>query len=343
MDNLEEAVIGRKARNVIYREMEEAVADVHARFGRLPAPAVAREIWHRIWQLEAHNSTALEGNTLAIDEVRVLLDEGRTAGGREFREYSEVLAYSQAAEWVYRQGLGGNEWVGGELLSLFEVRRVHTMTVEAVWLHSPVGPSSSHDLPGAWRQRDIHQFHGGMQPPPWTHVEHLMADWVRDVNGLRSVTDQPFVEALAALHARFEQIHPFIDGNGRTGRLLNNLILVRCGYPPALIFKRDRAKYLRALQRADEGDYGSLGELLARAIKVNVNQFIVPAIGESSTLMSLESLATAMDDFSANALRNAAQRGRLRAVKDDKGKLLSTHEWVAAYRDSRWRGDSPPS
>jgi hypothetical protein len=63
-----------------------------------------------------------------------------------------------------------------------------------------------------------------------------------------------FPEALAALHCRFEQIHPFLDGNGRTGRLILNLILVRHGYPPAIIYKRDRARYLRALQRADTGD-----------------------------------------------------------------------------------------
>jgi fido (protein-threonine AMPylation protein) len=79
-----------------------------------------------------------------------------------------------------------------------------------------------------------------------------------------------FPEEIAKVHRDFEAIHPFLDGNGRTGRLVLNLILVRMGYPPAIIYKNDRNKYLRALQRADAGDYGALGEFIAGAILDNL-------------------------------------------------------------------------
>jgi Fic family protein len=78
--------------------------------------------------------------------------------------------------------------------------------------------------------------------------------------------ERPLVEELARLHNEFERVHPFIDGNGRTGRLVLNLVLLRPGHPPVVIFKRQREAYLAAMQRADAADYGALGELIARAM-----------------------------------------------------------------------------
>jgi fido (protein-threonine AMPylation protein) len=65
---------------------------------------------------------------------------------------------------------------------------------------------------------------------------------------------------LAKVHNDFERIHPNLDGNGRSGRLLLNLLLVRLGYPPAIVFKNERTKYLTAMRKADRGDYGPLGD-----------------------------------------------------------------------------------
>ena len=126
-----------------------------------------------------------------------------------------------------------------------------------------------------------------------------------------------FCERIAGVHAHFERIHPFLDGNGRTGRLLLNLVLVRLGYPPAIIYKRERGTYLKALQRADGGDCGRLGELLARAILDNLYKFIVPAVAGPARLVSLGALAT--PELSAVALRTAARRGRLQATRGPDG------------------------
>jgi Fic family protein len=79
------------------------------------------------------------------------------------------------------------------------------------------------------------------------------------VSAAATPLERPLPEELARLHNEFERVHPFIDGNGRAGRLALNLVLVRLGYPPVVIFKRQRAAYLTTMQRADSGDYGAPG------------------------------------------------------------------------------------
>lgn len=102
-----------------------------------------------------------------------------------------------------------------------------------------------------------------------------MSDWLAAIDRLQPRVPS-FAEDIATLHNQFERIHPFLDGSGRAGRLILNLVLVRMGYPPAIIYTNERAEYLRALRRADQGDCGALGEFIARAILDNLYKFIVP-------------------------------------------------------------------
>ncbi|MDN5860206.1 MAG: Fic family protein, partial [Pseudonocardia sp.] len=142
-----------------------------------------------------------------------------------------------------------------------------------------------------------------------------------------------FPEQLAKIHCQFGQMHPFLDGNGRTGRLLLNLLLVRLGYPPVIIYKRQRIRYLKALRRADDDDYGELGELIARSILDNLYKFVVPAIAGPARLVPLAALQT--KDITAGALRAAAVRGALQAAKGPDGQWRSSRNWVDAYAATR--------
>ncbi len=137
------------------------------------------------------------------------------------------------------------------------------------------------------------------------------------------------------LHADFERVHPFLDGNGRTGRLLLNLILVRLGYPPAILYRQQRAAYLRALRRADDGEPGVLGELIARAVLDNLYRFVVPAVAGPARLVLLAALADAR--ATAAALRVAANRGVLQATKGPDGQWRSSRAWVEEYLQARYR------
>lgn len=325
---------GRMSRQAVYRSLDEAISEVREQLGGLPSPAEARAIWDELWVHDAHNSTALEGNTLVLREVEQLLHEGRAVGDRQLAEYMEVKGYADAAQWVYAQAVVPDRVGEGELLTLTEVRYVHRLAMTPVWDVAPHPDAGPHEGPGSFRRHDIHSFPGGMKPPSHALVEARLRDWLDSVEAVRASAAHP-MEAIAAIHAGFEQVHPFIDGNGRTGRLLMNLILCRLGYAPAIIQKRERERYLRALRQADAGNHGPLAEQIARAVLDNILRFVVPALAGAERLVPLASLAT--PEVSHLALRNAAQRGRLKAQRAENGQWRSSRAWVDEYIASKYR------
>jgi Fic/DOC family len=311
------------------------IGELREKLGGLPSPEEAEGIWRGIWLEEAHHSTAIEGNTLVLKQVEQLLDEGRAVGNKELSEYLEVRGYADAANWVYGHGIRPGDWRDGDLISLAEVREVHTLAMTPVWDVAPHPQATPRERPGSFREHDIEPFPRGMQPPEWPKVPALVRDWLGDAQALAKADESTIAEDLAGLHARFEQVHPFLDGNGRTGRLILNLLLVRLGYPPAIIYKRDRSPYLAALRRADRGDAGPLGEFLARAVLDNLYKFVVPAVAGPARLVPLPALTT--KELSANALRVAAVRGRLKASKAADGTWRSSSVWVEEYVASRYK------
>lgn len=100
-----------------------------------------------------------------------------------------------------------------------------------------------------------------------------------------------------------------------------------------IIFKKQRDAYLMAMQRADAGDPGSLGELIARAMHDNLNRFIVPNVAGPARMVPLAALVD--QEFSLPALRQAAQRGRLEAFQGSDGTWRSSRKAVETYRNSR--------
>jgi hypothetical protein len=326
---------GRPSRQDLYKRLRIQIGELRDKLGGLPSPEEAEGIWRGIWLEEAHHSTAIEGNTLVLKQVELLLAEGRAVGNKELGEYLEVRGYADAADWVYGHGIRPGEWSGGKLITLAEVRQIHTLAMTPVWDVAPHPQATPGERPGSFREHDIEPFPGGMKPPDWPEVPVLVRDWVADAHAVRKADDAIAIEELARLHARFEQIHPFLDGNGRAGRLILNLLLVRLGYPPAIIYKGDRTRYLNALRRADDGDPGPLGEFLARAILDNLYKFVVPAIAGPARLVPLQALAT--PELSANALRVAAVRGRLKATKGRDGAWRSSTVWVEEYVAGRYK------
>jgi len=329
---------GRPSRVAVFQRFATAIDEL-GRYGGLPTPVEAKQLWDDVWRLDAHHSTALEGNTLVPREVEQLLEQGRAVGSKELKDYMEVLGYSEAARWVYEQGVDSDERGRGGLVSVTEVRHVHTLAMAKVWEVAPHPDAYPDEAPGSFRRHDIRSFPGGMTPPANPLVRAGVTSWVDQVNrfgstlaaGTLCIADVP--EGLARIHVDFERLHPFIDGNGRTGRLLLNLVLTRLGWPPAVVFKEQRRRYLAALDRADHGDLGPLGELIARSVVDNLHR-LIPNIAGPAKFVPLEALVD--EEFSLAALKQAAGRGRLEAIIGADGRYRSSRAAVEAYGASKY-------
>lgn len=195
-----------------------------------------------------HNSTAIEGNTLTLDETALVLREGVTIGGKSVKEHMEVIGHQDAALYV-------EEFV----------REKKPLTESVILnLHSLVLMDRPDDR-GAYRRLPV-KITGteAVLPQPYAvpiEMERLLAEYNGEMQALHPV------ERAALFHLRFESIHPFIDGNGRTGRLLLNLELMQNGYLPIDIKYQDRTKYLecfKAWQVAEQPDAKPMTQLCAQ-------------------------------------------------------------------------------
>lgn len=178
-----------------------------------------------------YNSNAIEGNTLTLSETKVVL-EGITIGGKTIVEHLEIINHRDAILFI--EGLVSNR----EPISEWNIRNIHSIILKEI------------DNKNAGRYRTENVVISGAKhiPPKHYEITNLMQELIEEYNNNWKAY-HPVVRA-TLLHGEFVKIHPFIDGNGRTARLLLNFELMRNGYTPIIIKNEDRAKYYRALNIA---------------------------------------------------------------------------------------------
>jgi len=310
---------GRPSLTELLAVLDEHVRLLHDTLGGLPRAVEADQILRQIWIDDVHNSTAIEGNTMTRAQVENLVVRGRASGS--LAESLDVEGYSRAADWVYQHA---RDYEGVPVAVLSEIHK------NAVGLTWEVDPPATRDRPGAWRTGGVRVRAVQVALP--SLIPALLGEWSEST---RNLADRHPIVHAAHHHAWLERIHPFVDGNGRTGRLVLNFMLLQHGYPPAVIEASQRSRYLTALKTADDGNPNPLAEVLARAVHDTLNRFLIPNLAGDAKLVPLAALAEG-SPYSPAYLRGLVLAQRLHAVRD--GRLwLSSRAWLAAYIDSRDR------
>lgn len=180
-----------------------------------------------------YSSNALEGNTLTLSETKVAIEDGLTVGGKPVRDYYEATGHAAAFDLMYEIAFGEGRAVTEE-----NICSLHKLFYSGI----------DSDAAGKYRQRQNYISGTEYIPPAPENISTLMNDLVRWAAESKD-TYHP-VEFAAIIHRKLVDIHPFIDGNGRTARLLMNLCLLKDGYSIISIPPIMRNEYVQALQIA---------------------------------------------------------------------------------------------
>lgn len=262
-------------------------------------PAVLQNLRDLILLEWTYHSNAIEGSTLTLLETKLILDEGLTIGGKSLREHLEVRNHAEAIDFI--EALVEKE----APLNTQTIRQVHRIVLKGI------------DDKNAGRYRTIQVRIAGTDhlPPDPFEVPRLMKDYKNWLfYGEKELRP---VEFAALAHFKLVNIHPFVDGNGRTARLLMNLILMRKGYPPAIIRKEERKSYYHALEEADVGKPKAFVNLVALAANQSLNLYLEALERATSPEYKRLTLteASKFTPYSSDYLRLLARKGRLKAFK----------------------------
>lgn len=232
---------------------------IAALLGEAPAEVVAR--FARSFDVEyAHNSTAIEGNTLSLIQTKVILEDGLSVGGKALREIYEVANHDRAFSYVKRAV------AEGRLLDEEMLKDIHALLMENIM----VG--------GVYRNVEVRITGAGFRPPAPQEMFRQMRWFFADMPRQREKLNA--IEWAAWTQAEFVRIHPFPDGNGRTARMLMNLQLLTEGFQPISIAKEERLAYYEALEAyAVGGDLAPFAEMVAALEEARLDEYLAAFAG----------------------------------------------------------------
>lgn len=204
-----------------------------------------------------YNSNAIEGNTLTLSETKVVLEDGITVGGKTLKDHLEVLNHKEAI--LYMEDIIKNN----ESLSERQIKNIHYLILKGI----------DNENAGRYRKEKV-LISGAEHIPPdpikvQEQMEKLVEWYYGDGKKLHTV------EKAAVLHTDLVKVHPFIDGNGRTARVLLNFELMKNAYPIIIIRNEDRVKYYETIDEAHiTGDYTGFINLTVEALNKSLDLYL---------------------------------------------------------------------
>lgn len=285
-----------------------------------PLPPIALNKIKESLSIEwTYNSNSIEGNTMSLRETQMVLQEGITIKGKSLREHFETYNHDKAIDYLF--SIVNTDYV---------LRSIDILT-----LHGLVLRSIEDDFAGRLRNGGVRISGANFVPPNANKVSDLLDELMTFINtnplGLNDI------ELATVFHHKLVWIHPFFDGNGRTVRLAMNLLLMRCGFPPAIILKNDRKKYYEALNQANGGNYQKLTLLMCQAVERTLNIYLNALPGNDSEYISISNLVQEPDmPYGQEYISLLARQGKIDAYKEGRN-WLTTREAVENYMATRKR------
>ena len=214
-----------------------------------------------------YSSNALEGNTLTESETKVLLEDGLTVGGKPFKDFLETEGHAKAYDYMF------------SLINSNKITKENILEMHHLFYNS-IDPKN------AGKYRDIEVLITGSKYPvcPVEEIEAQMNELCKWINEKRQ--DYHPVVFAALLHKKLVFIHPFVDGNGRTSRMLMNYQLMVGEFLPISIAKENRLEYFEALEQyAVNGNLTPFADMVAELEEGRLDEYlsILPEQGSSPT------------------------------------------------------------
>ncbi len=262
-----------------------------------------------------YNSNAIEGNTLTLKETYWVIKQGITVKGKPLKHHLEAKNHKEALDFLYE---------------LIEQKSKITISEHLIkTLHSLIIQEIDKEIAGKYRSKDVFINGADHKPPSALEVPAKMNELVKWAG--KNHKKMEIVEFSAILHHKFVHIHPFEDGNGRTGRLVMNIFLMKYGFPLVIIQKNDRQKYYRVLSMADNGDYKPLVNFIGQAVLRSLNIYLDTLLSakEKNKWISLAEAAKHCS-YSQAYLGKLAKEGKIDAHKQ-KRNWVTTKEAVQKY------------
>lgn len=264
-----------------------------------------------------YNSNSIEGNTLTLQETKMVIADGFTIKGKSLREHFEVVNHQEAIEFV--ESLASNEYV----LNKLDILSIHHLVLQKI----------EKDFAGKYRTSGVRISGANFVPPNALKVDEFVSELIDFAND----SEVDILIRSAIFHHRFAWIHPFFDGNGRTARLLLNLILMKSGFPPAIILKNDRKKYYDALNQANNQDYSKLVLLILQAVERTLDIYLGNLNNTYDQYQSITDIVSEPDvPYGQEYVSLLARKGKIDAFKEGRN-WLTTKDAVLDYIENRDR------
>jgi len=265
-----------------------------------------------------YNSNAIEGNTLTLKETELVINRGLTIGKKSLSEHFEAINHKEGIQYLYDFIKKKKELSEDAILALHKIILKNIDDTEA----------------GHYRTSNVMITGAVHIPPSAVKIKKLMGEFFEWY--YKNKKKMSVAELAAWVHYKIVHIHPFIDGNGRTARLLMNLILIQNGYPPAVILNVDRQKYYRALKDADKEKYNGFMNFTGRSIERSLLIYLnaLKSKGDKKDKYGYISLqeASKLCDYGIEYLSFLARTGKLQAVKIRRN-WMTTREAIMEYAE----------